>query len=364
MFNYPVINIFGNAGKGSGYRQAVTNIMECFLESKIKCNFGAIRNHTNPKNFRSNNFVADIDFILSAPPYRGFSSRYKISYFYWETDRFPSSWKRDLLKMDEIWCPCDLMADAVKKIGFNGVIRKVPTPMRRVKRTAIPINFKISNDMVINDSCFKFYSIFQWQYRKGYDVLIKSYLEEFSSNENVILILKVNKLFQDNFKRDILNYINKVKSMIGRVKTPKILIVDYFISNKDMDALHDLSDCFVLPHRGEGWGMPIARAMMHDNHIITTRYGGVTEYLDNSTAGIIEHRSIPVMNMEWCNLYEKDHKWAEPSAKSLKSNMRNLFDNEDLWFKKILNRTNLKEELSFQNFINVIESEFSSSRFQ
>lgn len=360
---YNVVNVFGNMGEGSGYRQAISNIFECFKKSKIPCNFYSMGNYTNGNGFESTNNFGDTNVILSAPPYKIRMSKYNIAYFYWETDSFPHSWKKELMLLDEIWCPCRLVEDCVKKIGFRGVTRVVPTPMRKIKKNSVHVNLNTYQNFVIDEKCFKFYSIFQWQYRKGYDILIKSYLKEFRHSDDVILIIKTNPLFSKNLKNDIIEFVSNVKSFINKSSFPKIAVIDKFISNKEMDGLHAFSDCFVLPHRGEGWGMPIARSIMHDKHLITTQYGGVTEYLDKSTANLIDYSVTPVKNMEWCKLYNHSQMWAEPSEDSLRSNMRQVFGNEKENFSKILNRSQIKNLLSKDYFIDFIEKEFLNERF-
>ena len=346
------IRVIGNTGFGSGYKQAAKNIFECFENSKLNCIFQDKQGKVS--SVKGSVINPDKSFHITAPPFGRLYSSYNIAYFYWETDTLPVSWRREIHLMNEIWSPCNLVTNCLKKIGYKGLIRHVPTPSQDKKNIKNLINFKIENDMVLDDSCFKFYSIFQWNYRKGYDILIKSYLEEFSENENVILILKTNPLYNKNtnFTINIKKFISGIKSKIKKKNFPKIIISTEFFSNLEIDALHESGDCFVLPHRGEGWGMPIARAIQYDNHVITTKFGGVTDYLNDSNANIIKHNMAFVQNMSWTGLYKSSQKWAEPCPDSLKENMRQVFSQKD--YSKILNRLNVKRLISKENFINAI----------
>ena len=141
-------------------------------------------------------------------------------------------------------------------------------------------------------SVIKFYYIFQWQYRKGYDILIKAFYSAFTSNDNVILILKTNKLLGTNEE-----FIEKVKEEIavlkkGRGSLPEIFISTEFISKEEMSYLHNMCDVYVAPHRGEGWGMPIVQAAKEENIIITTNFGGSTEFLSEKSAIFIDYKKI------------------------------------------------------------------------
>ena len=331
--------------------------MECFNRSSFSCDYfltnGDSANVGYPKSGQNPN----INFFVSAPPYINYKSAYNIGYFYWEAKPFPSQWKNGIRLLDEIWAPCGLVADCARDMGFSGKIKIVPTPMRKINKSRKMINFAINDGMVISEKCFKFYSIFQWQYRKGFDVLLSSYFNTFSSKDNVVLILKVNKLHSDDFRGQINKAVKNAKRRVGYKKFAPIIVIDYFIDNDKMDALHRFGDCFVLPHRGEGWGMPIARAIMHDNHVITTKYGGITEYLDNDCANIISHSETPVSNMQWCNLYSGNQIWAEPDPISLSNNMKNLYLNEKDYLFKIINANHIKEKISMESFIDTIERE-------
>lgn len=46
--------------------------------------------------------------------------------------------------------------------------------------------------------------------------------------------------------------------------------------------LYKSADAFVLPTRGEGWGLPIAEAMAMSLPVLATNWSGPTAYLDSS----------------------------------------------------------------------------------
>jgi hypothetical protein len=94
-------------------------------------------------------------------------------------------------------------------------------------------------------------------------------------------------------------------------------------------ALHEYADCYVSPHHGEGWGMPIHDAIYAKNHLIVTKFGGVTEMLNDSCANIIEHKMGPVQDMSWNSAYSNDQVWAHPSTEHLSFLMRDVFNNHD-----------------------------------
>lgn len=325
------VTMYGSIGNSSGYGHAVKNFAEAFSKSGIPTNFKFAKSRMKYVS-HLNNYLGktNTDFYLHCPPYnRHKSSNYKIGYFYWEADRLPNSWARSIKTLDELWVPCNLVKRACIKANFNKKIKVVPTPVRPFdtsKSISIPSYF--SEDYILSDNIFKFYSIFQWHERKGYKELLKSYLSEFTIDDNVILILKVNSLNIKNYKDErIKNDILKIKNYLNKSNFPPIYLSKDILPIKDIYSIHSIADCYVAPHHGEGWGMPIHDAMYAKNNIITTKFGGVTEYLNDNSAHIIKHEVRPVTGMDWSSLYGPYQKWAYPDIKHLRYLMRDVFQN-------------------------------------
>jgi hypothetical protein len=319
----------------------------------------------NIKRFYKGNDV-DISFYIGTPKLPDRGTDYNISYFYWETDSLPSKWIPIIHQYDEIWTPCNLVKEAVIKAGFKKPVIVVPTPnlnYSNISKVQIPHLAK--KDKVLSKDTFKFYYIFQWQYRKGYDVLIKAYFDAFTKNENVILILKTNKLSgsQDEFLSKIKKEVKRFKK--ERLNCPEIYVIPNFISSDEIAALHKYCDAYVAPNRGEGWGMPIVAAAKEENLIITTKFGGAAEFLDEKSAMFVSHKLTPVKNMSWSgHLYTANQKWVEPSVADLSRIMR------DSYYKKKRNLSYGKSaKIIFDNFnikkmSKVINDIFKNNRFK
>lgn len=329
------LRVFGDPQNFTGYGNATQAISLALnnLDIPIKYVFsGPNKDFIN--NLKTYNCSPKADLYIHTPPFEKHrTNNYKIGYFYWEADRLPIRWEKDIIKnLDEIWAPCNLVKSACLRAGFKGPIRIIPTPNLNSlsdKKIQIPSEFK---DLVLSDNTFKFYSIFQWNERKGYQKLIRGYYEEFSSKEDVILILKVNPINHpghglQKIKEDIL----KIKASVSlrQKKLPKIFLSTDYVDRPTIDSIHRTCDAFVLPHHGEGWGMPIHDAIVNKKFIITTKFGGITEWLNNDNAFIIDHNMIAVQKMNWNPWYGPYQKWANPSLGSLRRQMRLCFEGKD-----------------------------------
>lgn len=357
------VSFYGAIDNSSGYGNAVKNFAESFALSDIPTQFKFPKSRMKyVEGLENYSGATNTDFYLHCPPFtKHKSSNYKIGYFYWEADRLPNSWARSLNVLNELWVPCQLVRAACLNSGFKGTIKIVPTPMRPFPTTSkIGIPSYFSNDFILSEDVFKFYSIFQWHERKGYKELLKAYLSEFTPDDNVVLILKVNPLNVNGYTEDrITKDIIKVKNYLGKKIYPLIYLSKKLVQPEDVYALHNIGDCYVGPHHGEGWGMPIHDAMYAKSHIITTRFGGVTEYLSNTSAHIINHEVKPVTGMDWSPLYGSYQNWAYPSVKHLTYLMRDVYTNHKQYKYKTEKAHELANRMNIEAVAKIISKELS-----
>lgn len=72
------------------------------------------------------------------------------------------------------------------------------------------------------------------------------------------------------------------------------------------------SDAFVLPTHGEGWGLPAMEAMSMELPVITTNWGGSTEFIDPSVAYPLQVENLIKVDKNVLEL--RGHYWAKPSV--------------------------------------------------
>lgn len=360
------VRFFGPVNHGTGYGNAVINFAKAFSQSKIKTKF-VIDTSEQGKNLMKtlNNFdgKTNIDFYLHCPPFsKHHSNAYKIGYFYWEADQLPRQWIHSINKVNELWVPCKLVRDACLRAKFRGPIKIIPTPCDDwipEYKTEIP-HQEIDN-MVLNYDIYKFYSIFQWQNRKGFKVLLNSYYKTFTEYDKVILILKVNPLGLINSGvTQIRNDIIDIKKKLGLKFYPPVYLSTDIISKDLLNGLHLAGDCYVSSHHGEGWGMPIHDAMRFGKQIIVTKYGGVTEALDDNSAHIIKHTIGPVANMEWSNLYDNYQNWAYPSQNHLSNLFMDVYQNHKKYEFKGINAKEIADKMTIPCISRMIEDELGN----
>jgi len=325
-----------------GYGKATTNMLEVFRKTGHTINV-ILPGRQGP--------IADIDLFLRPPPWISKTSKRKIAYFYWEAIPLPTPWASVINSVDEIWAPCPLVAECCKLAGFRGPIHIVPTPAMPVDITSVPM---LEMDDIPKDS-FIFYSISQWHNRKGWNELISAYFDEFSSDDNVSLIIKTNPI-NSSMRHIITEDISKIKSQFASKKTAKLVVIPSIISEQELLSIHRSGHCYVAPHHGEGWGMPIHDAIMFGKQIIATKFGGVIECLEDECFHPIPFSMVPVTGMEWNRAYDTYQKWAQPDVSKLKGIMRDVFTNYKsyIWKNMLINKN--INELSFDSIVSLTKA--------
>lgn len=354
------VRFFGPVNNATGYGNAVINFAKAFSRSEIPTKFiieTTEQGRNLLKELDSYNGRTNIDFYLHCPPFsKHQSNAYKIGYFYWEADKLPIQWSTTLNKVNELWVPCKLVKDACLRAGYKGGIKIIPTPYSEFNdKIDITIPSNIDASYSLGENTYKFYSIFQWQNRKNYKLLITSYLKAFTPDDNVVLILKVNTL--NNSPNKIAEEINSLKEKLKLHYYPPIYLSTAIVDPAAINGLHQYADCYVSPHHGEGWGMPIHDAMRFKKQIIVTKYGGVTEWLNDESAHIIKHTLGPVTDMEWSNLYGSYQNWAYPSQSHLISLFKDVYLNHKKYEYKTDNAASIAESMSIDAVSKIINLE-------
>lgn len=169
------------------------------------------------------------------------------------------------LRVDEVWVPSQFHVDEFIKAGVDkNKIFRIPEATD-VYLWDPDIVEPLSIEKLDKNN-FNFLSVFKWENRKGWDILLQAYFEEFDANEPVTLFLQTylygdwNARNPESVKSKIAQYARKLgHSSLSAL--PKVEVLTKELPARDMPRLYKAFDAFVLPSRGEGWGLPIMEAM-------------------------------------------------------------------------------------------------------
>ncbi|GFN31191.1 hypothetical protein PCURB6_14510 [Paenibacillus curdlanolyticus] len=243
------------------------------------------------------------------------TGRYKIGYTMLEVNGLPGDWVQQSNQMDEIWVPTHFNAQTFRESGVRVPIHVMPLgfdpdyfhPGIRSKRFA---------------DKFTFLSVFEWGERKAPELLLETFASTFYHRDDVLLVCKI---MNNDSSIDVPAEIRKLR--LGSAADRILVLHNDKIPSAWMSSLYRSADCFLLPTRGEGWGMPIMEAMACGLPVIATNWSGQTEFMNESNAYPLRvKRLVPA---EARCVYYTGFSWAEPDAEHLRHLMLHVTEHRE-----------------------------------
>jgi glycosyltransferase involved in cell wall biosynthesis len=162
---------------------------------------------------------------------------------------------------------------------------------------------------------FRFLHVSSAFARKGVDVLLEAWARAFSDADKVCLVVKTSP-----------HPLNEVSDLIADLDRrhptyAPIAVIDEDLGLSELAALYDACDALVAPSRGEGFGLPLAEAMLLEKPVITTAYGGQSDFCTPQTAWLVDYRFA----FSRSHLHLPSSVWAEPDVDNLADQLRAVF---------------------------------------
>lgn len=245
-----------------------------------------------------------------------------------ETDRLPSDWVERLNRMDEVWVSTAFNRDTFRQSGVNRPIYILPQGIdtERFRPGLPPVDIQGRRGFV-------FLSIFEWLYRKGWDILLEAWARAFTPSDDVCLILRtypVNVVDHPDSASVILRRIHEfLDGKLGRPlqSVAPIVVVGRPVPQMHMPRLYASADAFVLPSRGEGWGRPYMEAMACGLPVIGTGWSGNLAFMNEGNSYLIDPGELVTVDDRAEFPFYRGHKWSNPSVEHLATLMRRVFEN-------------------------------------
>ncbi len=195
----------------------------------------------------------------------------------WEAYSLPASWIEPLNKKpDEIWVPSAFVRDSYINSGIiEDKVKIIPTGIDIKKFSPEVKPWKINTK-----KGFKFLFVGSLTERKGIDILLSAFGEEFSDEEDVCLVVRDDMTDVTERNEEIREKINSLNSVIY-----------YGEELEDLPGLYTGADCFVYPFKAEGFGIHVLEAMSSQLPVIVTNGGGPLDYCN--------HGNSYLLNAEW-----------------------------------------------------------------
>nr|WP_231891475.1 glycosyltransferase family 4 protein [Paenibacillus swuensis] len=257
----------------------------------------------------------------------------------WETTKVPRSWFPSINLYDAICVPSVQNKTALRNSGVKVPVFLVPHGVHT--RTFTPRNRK--KPLPFRKGTFIFVSVFTFQHRKNPETLLRAFWEEFSATDKAALVIKTSGFGSREsgawIRRRIRTY--KKRLNLRKITAPLQLITGY-TSPRSLKGLYTAGNAFVLPTRGEGVGLPFLESLASGVPVISTRWGGQMDFLNDRNSYLVSYQLKPpalrmkqAISRTFRPLFaQPGQRWAEPSLSSLKKQMRKAYADPTLCRRK------------------------------
>ena len=257
--------------------------------------------------------VTQVGFC-QADVFKGIQGRRRIGWTMLEVSGLPQEWVDGCNLMDEVWVPASFNVDTFRDSGVRVPIEVMPL--------GIDVDYFHPGIRGYRPSSrFTFLSVFEWGERKGAELLLRAFAEEFDKTDDVLLMLSI---YNRDPGVDVYHEVEKLGLPPG---PPIIAMVNPEFAGYQMGSVYRSADCFVLPTRGEGWGMPVLEAMACGLPTIATGWSGPADFLHDGIGYPLQVKRMVEAKAK-CPWYA-GFDWAEPDIDHLRFLMREVYENPD-----------------------------------
>lgn len=238
----------------------------------------------------------------------------------WEFSQVPTAWVDAIdASVDEVWTPSEFTRDAFVRSGVDP---------RKVAIVSHGVNADVFHPDVpawplATDRTFRFLFVGGATERKGFDLLLRAYVREFTADDDVCLVVK--DFHYGDHARDV------VHDLLRRRGAPEILYSYGTTAPARLGGLFTACHCSVHPYRGEGFGLPIVEAMACGLPVIVTGAGPAAEYCTEAVGYLVPATEVPVPATVWSRSLPtpRPPQWYTPDVDALRRFMRRVYEHQD-----------------------------------
>jgi len=233
-----------------------------------------------------------------------------IAYWAWELETLPPEWITSFRYMHAIMVPSQFCAAAIRRHTTKPVI-VVPHPVEDPRIAPLPRSAGPLHVVHV----FRFGSSFE---RKNPIALVTAFRAAFGSDRDVKLSLKTSD--GGRFPAEMV----RLRKAIGGQEN--IALIDEVWPEDRVAALMRSADVYASLHRSEGFGLPLAEAIMAGVPVIATNWSGNTDFCTPDHSFPVDCALVPFRDDHGDYEQVRNARWAEPSIEHAASQLRRVRD--------------------------------------
>lgn len=254
--------------------------------------------HVEPHDYRS---------VYALHP--NMRAKYVISYCVWEASHLPTTYRRSLDMVQEVWTCSRYCHNVIAGEGYPTYV--IPHSTCRGEAVS-DAELATVKSLIGYDSQF----IFLWigrniGYRKNAQQLLRCFE---AISERVPKARLIMKTMPGEPTFDCSN--------------SHVIQLQVTLTDGEINALYYLADAYVSPHHAEGWGLTLSDAMLLNVPVIATGYSGNLDFMTHDNAFLLRAGESYIDRAELWGPFTTDMKWGYPDMEQLEATMIDLYDGE------------------------------------
>jgi tetratricopeptide (TPR) repeat protein len=245
----------------------------------------------------------------------------------WEFGNIPKSWLESINDyLDEVW----VISSYHKKSYIKSGIEEQKIKILNYGTDPLIFNPNVDKTDVKTSKKTKFLYKGDLDWKSGFDILLKSYIDEFTNDEDVSLIIIVDS---KNINK---NQANKVKNYLNDKDNPEIIIYDNLPDSNELAKIYKSIDFIISPYRTETLCVNIVDSMACGTPVIVNEQGASIDYCNNENSILIKSEQVSNYLKKIDEIETVDYPyWYEVKPNSLRVCLRKAYEMKDNDYKEL-----------------------------
>jgi glycosyltransferase involved in cell wall biosynthesis len=252
----------------------------------------------------------DINICFVSIPLQKHFRGTNIQWVVFESTRVPPNIMSTMLTADVVWVPSAWGREVLIQNGLDPV-----------RCDVVPEG--VDTDQFhpwhppVDDGVFRYLLTGKYERRKSITETIDAWAQVFGNNPKFELSIKTNHVMNHEENKQ------KITEHVHGLGLTNVNVWYGNLSLSELSSLYQRHNVFVLPTKGEGWGLPMIEAAAVGMPIVTTMWSGNTEFLNPIKNSVVpvEYDMTPIDCPEYQLFYPTEDKdwgtWAQPRPKSI-----------------------------------------------
>ena len=264
---------------------------------------------TNPYPFNLVHLNADnMGWFADGRGRAYFRNRYTIGYWFWELAAFREEWVPFFEYVDEVWAASEFVRESFAAWSPVPVVR-MPLP---VVLPAVPPVGRAHFDLPSRGTVFLYmFDVSSQTERKNPRGAIEAFRRARFAHDEAVLVLKFTNAEYDR---------EAVRALHMQADGLHVRFLDGYMKRDDIAGLLATADCYVSPHRSEGFGLTMLESMALGKPVIATAYSGNMDFMTDANSFLVPY-SLRPLERDY-GPYMRGAMWADPDLDELARLMR------------------------------------------